>query len=95
MDIVLFYQDGRYISSHYVVKQLGGNYRLAKELWGLDNEGQTWDLIYVLGKGRPEDIAIGDVAKIAGEGPRTAVRGLWVLDRAASARVIEHFGLAR
>ena len=102
-DIVLMYQNAGYFSSFRVAKKLESELaaqlvpELSRMLWGLDRDGYTRDLIYFLTDGRQHKkiISVGDVAKIAGQGPRTTVRGLWVLDRTPSTRVIEKFGLAR
>ena len=95
-DIVLFYRNQTYFSSYRVTTKLGRQAtELAKELWGTDSDGNTWDLIYFLSDGRDENIKVGDLWKISGQGPRSLVRGLWILDRAPSARCIEHFGLER
>jgi len=95
-DIVLFYRDGTYFSSYRVTTKLGRQAtELAEELWGRDSDGNTWDLIYFLSDGRAESVAVGDLWKVAGQGPKSLVRGLWILDRAPSARCIEHFELDR
>ena len=95
-DIVLFYRNRTYFSSYRVTTKLGRQAtELAKELWGTDGDGNTWDLIYFLSDGRDENIPVGELWKIAGQGPKTLVRGLWILDGAPSARCIAHFGLER
>ena len=96
MCVVLFYRNETYFSSYRVTtKLLRQATELAKELWGTDSDGNTWDLIYFLSDGRDENIGVGDLWKISGQGPKSLVRGLWILDRAPSARCIEHFELGR
>ena len=95
-DIVLFYRHRKYFSSYRVTKKLKRRAtELAIELWGTDKEGHTWDLVYFLQDGRHENIKVGDLAKIAGQGPKSLLRGLWILDRLPSQKVIEHYELAR
>ena len=64
-DIVLFSSMGRYML-HGTVTSVQHNEALAKELWGVDEAGQTWKNVYFVDEIRPIDIQYASVNSVLG-----------------------------
>jgi hypothetical protein len=96
-DIVLFYRDGGFFSSHVV--SLRPDQRLpafAERLWGRNNVGDTWECVFFLADKREETIPYDSVWNVVQIGPRTMLRGLTVVPESRGSNdVIEQFNLQR
>jgi len=87
-DLALFARAGKIFSAGTVVYKIH-NPNLAKELWGEDKEGDTWEYMYFLRDIRPLDIAYDDFNQAAGYAPKNVIRGFSVLTDAKSEKVLE------
>lgn len=92
-DCVLFAGAGRIKSSAIVVMK-AHNRALAHELWGEDEDGQTWEYLYFLIDVTGHNIPITELGAVAGYQPGfTRVQGFNVLDREKSEQIRAAFEL--
>src|SRR5205823_12342516 len=59
-DIAVFLRDSRAYSSGIVVLKTR-NARLAEDLWGKDEQGQTWECMYFLKDVQPSEVSYSDL----------------------------------
>lgn len=91
-DVVLFSADSRIFSSATVVLKTH-NKELAKELWGVDANGNTWEYIYFLDELTPQYIPLSKFNQVADYKDNYIIRGFNVLGEDISERLITYFKL--
>ncbi|HBV88091.1 MAG TPA: hypothetical protein DEF42_15890 [Desulfosporosinus sp.] len=91
-DIVLFSANKRIFSSGIVTDKLH-NKNLAKELWGMNDDNQTWEYIYFLKDINEQNIEITEFNQAVGYASNYVIQGFSVLDGEKSAKAIEDLGL--
>lgn len=91
-DITLFAGKGKIFSSGITTYKLH-NHALAKELWGNDDEGNTWEFIYFLDEVYEQNIPYSVFNKIVGYEKDNIIRGFTVLDNKKSDLLTNEFGL--
>lgn len=91
-DIVLFSSENRIYASAVVVEKIH-NKELANELWGVNEDGDTWEYIYFLDELTPRHIPVKAFNKAAGYQENNFIRGFAVLVQLISERVIYTFDL--
>lgn len=90
-DIVLFVESARAFSRARIRHAFRSS-QLAKQLWGLDKHGQTWELMFAIDEVTPVDIAVPDINQVVGYRPNNIVQGFTVLDDAKSASLLDYLG---
>lgn len=91
-DFSLFGWDGRFRSCARVVTTTE-NAELARELWGADEDGQTWRLIYFLTEPHDCNIPYERFNEAVGYKRNNVPQGLSVLDDEKSKCAIQELGL--
>lgn len=90
-DIAIFTGQGRiFASSSITLKTRSPD--VAADLWGTDDEGKTWEFIYLLDSElRKENIPYASFNRVVGYKPNFSPQGLMVLDEEKSERAILEF----
>lgn len=91
-DIVLFTGQKRIYSKGNITYRLHSP-KLARHLWGQDQDGKTWEYIYFLKEISSADIPYEKLNQHAGYSPDYYVPGFSVLDQSRSDNVIKGLGL--
>jgi hypothetical protein len=86
-DLVLFLMDKKVVFSGRVGLKFE-NEELAKALWGMKGNGDTWELIYTLTGGQDLSIPKDEFKEAVGIDPADSIMGFRVLDEDKSARVL-------
>ena len=86
-DIVLFYANK---SFYYLAKVClkTHNARLAKDLWGFDNENRTWEYVYFINEGK--QLQIPYRPEVLGYKSNHVVRGAILLDNQKSSSMLKY-----
>jgi hypothetical protein len=92
-DLALFAGDNHLFSFGRVTHKLQ-NAPLAKNLWGMKEDGETWEYIYFLTEIQPLHIEYAKLNEAAEYSPRSPVRRFVVLSEEKSANVIAKLDLA-
>jgi hypothetical protein len=92
-DAVLFCGKGEVFANAFVKHKLH-NRKLAIDLWGKDEKGQTWEYIYFVSAPLTHSINYKRLASVIGFSPDFIVMGFMVLDEEKSAKVLHEFQLA-
>lgn len=92
-DIALFSRKGKIFSSGTVIYKLH-NERLARSLWGEDEEGQTWEYMYFLKDIHSQDITYEQFNLAAGYSPKNVIQGFNVLPEQTTLKVLQLVDLA-
>lgn len=90
-DIVLFVEHGR-VFAQARIRHTFRSPQLARQLWDVDERGQTWELMFAIDKVSPVDIAVPDINRVVGYQPNNIVQGFTVLDDAKSANLLDYLG---
>jgi hypothetical protein len=90
-DLVLFVERRR-VFSRARIRHTFRSPELARQLWGPDEHGQTWELMYAIDEVTPVDIAVSDINQVVGYKPNNVVQGFTVLDDAKSASLLDYLG---
>jgi hypothetical protein len=85
----MLFRRGRHVFKVGVVTLKVKNEALAEKLWGRDNDGQTWSLVYFLSKVHDVAIEAEVVNRALGYQPANHWQGLVVLDTDEVEKVIE------
>lgn len=93
-DIVLFVKKNR-VFSRARVQHLFRSPELAKQLWGRQEDGQTWELMFAIDDVMREDIPVLELNNVIGYQLNKAVVGFTPLDAPKSARVLDYLGEGR
>lgn len=90
-DLVLFYRRRHFFSKATITLIEMGERSLARELWGTNDQGDTWEHLFFLTQ--PEEISIDyhDLWEVARVGAEDMLWGLTVLTESTSARVVDAF----
>ena len=91
-DVGLFSRNGVIFSSGVVTYKMH-NKDLALELWGTDNDGETWEYIYFLDEIKNHNIPYPYFNEVVGYKKKYIIRGFNVLDESKSNAVFEKFNL--
>lgn len=91
-DVVLFVRKSICVSSATVTMTMH-NKELAKYLWGVDENGQTWEYLYFLDEICPQNIPVKIINKEAGYDEDYPVRRFYVLDESVSQILINKLKL--
>jgi hypothetical protein len=92
-DVTLFARKGFVFASAIVSLKLH-NAELARSLWGVDENGETWEYIYFLDEVRGHGIPYEKLNIAAGYSPNNIIQGFNVLDEVKSEAIINAFDLA-
>jgi hypothetical protein len=71
-----------------VVTYKAHNASLARDLWGEDENGATWEYLYFLDEIKPRSISVADLNPIVGYAPRARVQAFNVLNEQQSLEVL-------
>lgn len=91
-DSVLFAAESR-IKASAVVTVKAHDARLARELWGEQEDGQTWEFLYFLTDVTGHNIPVSEIQSLAGYKDGFRIQGFNVLDAEKSARIRAAFEL--
>ena len=91
-DYVFFAGSGRLFAGATVTHSFR-NPRLAEILWGRDDKGQTWELMFSLDELRDFDITYAEMNRAVGYNERNIVQGFTVLDADRSAALFDFLEL--
>lgn len=91
-DVTLFSQQGGIFSSAVTTMVLK-NKELAKELWGIDSDGNTWENIYFLEEIKKINIPYERFNNIVGYKNNNVIQGFNVLDEDKSEKLFSEFNL--
>jgi len=91
-DRVLFCGQGKVFGSASIRYRLH-NRSLALDLWGSDEDGQTWEFIYFIGELRSQNITYAQLATSVGYSPDFVVLGVNILDANKSRTLLATFDL--
>jgi hypothetical protein len=78
-DVALFSRDGRVISSGEIIFRVRCR-PLAKDLWGVDEDGDTWEFMYFLRKMHGLNIPYAEFNKAADYKPNNVIQGFQILN---------------
>jgi hypothetical protein len=92
-DAVLFCGDGKSFAYSFVTL-LAHNRTLAEELWGVDQEGETWEYVYFVTRPFLLDASYQQIANVLGYSNDFVVLGFMVLDEVQSEVLWKAFKLA-
>jgi len=87
---VLFAADGR-IFGRGVIAAKFHNQALARQLWGEDDRGDTWEFMYALDQVTSVNIPYADFNNAVGYKPNYVIQGFTVLDEAKSESFLDAF----
>lgn len=90
-DVVLMARHGEIFVSGTVTHKTHSR-SLARDLWGEDDDGQTWEYLYFIDEVRSEAIPYERLNDAAGYTPSARVQGFSVLDEEKSARILRAIG---
>ena len=90
--LVLFSGDGRIFAAGTIAHKMH-NAALARELWGEDSRGLTWEYMYVLDEIREVDIPYAAFNAAVGYQPNFVIQGFSVLGEERSAQFLAAFDL--
>ncbi|KAB7529269.1 HNH endonuclease [Flagellimonas olearia] len=91
-DVTLFSKKGFIYASAVTTYKLHSP-NLAKQLWGLDDKGQTWEYIYFLDELKNHKIPYKDFNRVVGYADNFVIQGFGVLKREQSSSVFRRFNL--
>lgn len=91
-DVVLFAAHGQIFGSGTVAAKFH-NPELARRLWGVDPDGQTWEYMYALDEIRSLTIPYAEFNRVVRYKENNVIQGFTVLDEARSAACLNHFAL--
>jgi hypothetical protein len=91
-DRVLFCGHGKVFASASLRYRLR-NRALALNLWGSDEDGQTWEYVYFVGELRDQNITYTQLGTVLHYSPDYVVLGVNILDEDKSRAVLEAFDL--
>ena len=91
-DIGLFSRSGFIFSSGVVTYKIH-NKELSLDLWGSDNEGETWEYIYFLDEIRKLEISYLEFNRAIGYADNFVIQGFNVLNHDKSLKLFESFDL--
>ena len=91
-DVALFSRHGKIFAAATVIATLHSP-RLARQLWGENQDGETWEYIYLLDEIRPLDIAYEAFNEVAGYKATAVIQGFNVLSEKKSEINAAHFDL--
>ena len=91
-DVVLFAADKKITSSAVVASKFTSE-RLAKQLWGLNPNGETWKYMYSLDEIRTLDISYEEFNEIVGYKSNNVIQGFTVMDEEKSSLFLDHYAL--
>lgn len=91
-DIVLFARDKKIYSSGTVVDRFQ-NANLAKHLWSVDKDNQTWEYMYSVDEIKPVNISTIEFNKIVGYKDKNYIQGVVVMDLEKSQKVLDELDL--
>jgi hypothetical protein len=91
-DIVLFSRDKMIFSSGTVVNKFQ-NHELARHLWDMDENNQTWEYMYSVDEIKPVNISKIEFNKIVGYKENNQIQGVVVMDLEKSQKVLDELGL--
>ena len=89
---ILLSGGGKIFASATITHKLQ-NEELAKELWGVDDEGKTWEYIYFLDEIKKEDISYERYNRILGYSKNNIIQGFQVFDEEKSLKLLETLDL--
>lgn len=92
-DIALFLKESKAFASA-VVTLKARSPDLARELWGVNEDGQTWELIYFLKDVTARDFAYDRLNKAAGYNPANRFQGFTVLEEDQSQAALGALGIS-
>jgi len=87
-DMVVFSGKKKMFAMGIVVSKFR-NAQLAKQLWGKDSKGQTWEYMYTLSDVRETDVSYTDFNSAVGDNPKNNHMGFRILNAEKSARFVE------
>jgi hypothetical protein len=90
-DVAVFLRESRAYSSGVVLLRTR-NARLAEDLWGRDEHGQTWEFLYFLGDVRPSDISYRDLNRAARYEAQNNFQGFNILEESRAPEVLALLG---
>lgn len=91
-DFVLFAADNRLFAGAYVTLAFR-NAELARALWGSDDRGQTWELMFALEGLRRMNVSYAEMNSVVGYSETNVVQGFSVLDEDKSDALYDHLGV--
>lgn len=91
-DVALFASDGR-ITGCGVVSTVFRSTELARRLWGIDEDGATWEYMYSLDEVRDLHVPYRVFNQVVGYAENNVIQGFTVLDTQRSDTVLQYFGL--
>ena len=91
-DVVLFAADKKITSSAVVASKFTSE-RLAKQLWGLNPNGETWKYMYSLDEIRTLNISYEEFNEIVGYKSNNVIQGFTVMDEEKSSLFLDHYAL--
>lgn len=89
-DLTLFYRSKKIIGCATVTKTLRDQ-KLAEELWGVDENGNTWEYIYFLSHYKNLDINIKHFNSCVGYNENYVIQGFGILDNQKSSKIFDRF----
>jgi hypothetical protein len=91
-DVALFASDKR-VRASGVVSTVFRSADLARHLWGVDTDGDTWEYMYSLDEVRDLDIPYREFNRVVGYAENNVIQGFTVLDEDKSNSVLNYFEL--
>jgi len=91
-DLVLFAANKK-IHSSGIVSMKFNSESLAKKLWGVNEEGYTWEYMYSLDEIKSLNISYEEFNEIVGYKSNNVIQGFTVLDEEKSSAFLDHFAL--
>lgn len=91
-DISFFARNKEIFSSAIVTMKLH-NRNLARDLWGEDNEGRTWECVYFLDELKKQSISYETFNRVVGYASKNVIQGFSVLDEEKSEKILSYFDL--
>lgn len=95
-DLALFYTGGpdQTYTGRAIVTFSTRNAEIARELWGEDENGKTWEWLYFMRDFDDVEIPVAELNQVAGYEPAFRLRGTTIpAGSAANERIVQEFGL--
>ena len=90
--LVLFSADGK-IHTSAIVAMKFRSAKLAKHLWDVNADGETWEYMYSLDEIRNLNIPYQEFNRVVGYKENNIIQGFNVLDEEKSSLFLDHYGL--